>query len=263
MTETLISRLISAFSSMGLTTYEARAYIALLQKRPANGYEISRMSQVPGPKIYETLGRLMGKGLVAPIEADPVLYEPLPYEDFLKYKEKELENTSQFLRDNLENMVTSDSPQLIWHVSGYDALIMKATEILNNSEKEVLISVWEELAKDLGHLLEKAVARNVKVTSIQFGKVVDVGVVYRHILVDAVYKRHGNEMILVVDNKYGLFMNLVAGREWEGNWTSNPGVINMISNYIRHDIYVNKILDKMGAAAFEEYGPQLEKLLQI
>lgn len=264
MSETLIIQLIKALSQLGLTAYESKAYISILQQHPANGNEISRVSGVPGPKIYETLDRLAKKGLVVPLETDPVTYEPLPYIELLKHKEMELKNNSQFIKENLGKLNTSESPHLIWHIRGYEALMAKAGEIINNSEKEVLISFWEEQAKDIGQLLERATFRNVKVISLQFGRrVVDVGTVYRHILLDTVYERHGNEMSLVADGKYGFFMNLIPGREWEGYWTSNPGVIKMVTNYIRHDIYVNKIIERFDTVIFEEYGQNLEKLLNI
>lgn len=265
MSEILLMQLVKALSQMGLTIYESKAYIALLQHHPANGNEISRASEVPGPKIYETLDRLAKKGLVVPLETDPVTYEPLPYIEFLKNKEIELKNNSQLIKENLGKLMTAgQSPHLIWHIRGYEALTARAGEMINNSEKEVLISFWEEHARDIVHLLEGAVSRNVRVVSLQFGPgVVDVGAVYRHVLLDTVYERHGNEISLVADGNYCLFMNLIPGREWEGYWTTNPGVIRMVTNYIRHDIYVNKIVERFGTVIFEEYGQSLEKLLNI
>ena len=75
---------VEALNNMGLTVYEGKAYLALLQKHPSHGNEISRHSGVPGPKIYETLNRMMQKGLVAALNTDPLLYSPLPYHEFLK-----------------------------------------------------------------------------------------------------------------------------------------------------------------------------------
>lgn len=264
MPDTLFNELIKSLTQLGLTTYEARAYIALLQRHPVNGHEISRLSGVPGPKIYETLNRLTTKGLATPLETDPVTYEPLPYSEFLKYKENDLKNNINFLQNHLGKLVTTDSPHMIWRILGYGSLMAKAAEIISKSEKDILISFWENQGVDIEDLLARAVARGVKVVSMQFGPgIINIGTVYRHILLDTIYQRHGNEMTLVADNKYGFFMNLIPGGEWEGYWTSNPGVIMMVTNYIRHDIYVNKVIEKFKDMALKEYGPQLEGLINL
>lgn len=264
MTETHFNEIVKSLAQLGLTTYEARAYIALLQRHPANGHEISRMSGVPGPKIYETLNKLTAKGLVTPLETDPVTYEPLPYNEFLKYKENDIKSNIHFLQINLDKLVTTDSPQVIWRIRGYSALMAKANEIINKSEKNMVISFWENQAGEIEESLAKAVARGVKLVSMQFGpEILNVGTVYRHIITDTIYLRHGNEMTLVSDEKYGFFMNLIPGGEWEGYWTENPGVIRMVSNYIRHDIYVNVVIQRFKEIVFNEYGPKLERLLNL
>lgn len=264
MPDTLFNELIRSFSQLGLTIYESRAYIALLQKHPVNGHEISRLSGVPGPKIYETLNRLTSKGLAVPLETDPVTYEPLPYPEFLKYKENDLKNNIQFLQENLDKLVTTDSPQMIWRIRGYGALMSRASEIISGSRNDLLVSFWENQAKDLEDVLVEAAKRGVSVASMQFGpEIINVGKVYRHILLETIYERHGNEMTLVADDRHGFFMNLMPGGEWEGYWTSNPGVIRMVTNYIRHDIYVNKVIERFREIVFKEYGPQLGGLLNL
>jgi len=49
----------------GLTRYEARAYIALLQLGKGRPLEVSRASGVPRQRIYDVLASLAGKGLAA------------------------------------------------------------------------------------------------------------------------------------------------------------------------------------------------------
>ena len=40
---------------LGFTDYEARAYLALLQRHPQNGYELAKASGIPRPNIYSVL----------------------------------------------------------------------------------------------------------------------------------------------------------------------------------------------------------------
>lgn len=68
---------------LGFSSYEAKAYLALVQKHPAHGYEISKISRVPTAKIYETLVRLKHKGAIIDSNTDPVKYYPVPPETLL------------------------------------------------------------------------------------------------------------------------------------------------------------------------------------
>ncbi|MCL6612363.1 MAG: hypothetical protein K6T66_12550 [Peptococcaceae bacterium] len=264
MPSTLFNELVKSLSQLGLTTYEAKAYLALLQRHPVNGNELSRLSGVPGPKIYETLDRLTAKGLASPLETEPVTYVPLPYAEFLKYKENDLKSNIRFLEENLGRLALAESPQMIWRILDYGALTAKAAEIISKSRNEILVSFWEEQGRDIREPLAGAAARGVKVTSMQFGPgILDIGKVYRHVMLDTIYQRHGNEMILVADGECGFFMNLMPGGQWEGCWTSNPGVVRMITNYIRHDIYVNIVIERFRDIVFREYGPHLEGLINL
>jgi len=50
---------------LGLTQYEARAYVALVRRDASTPAEVARMSGVPKPRIYDVLRSLVDKGLAA------------------------------------------------------------------------------------------------------------------------------------------------------------------------------------------------------
>ena len=57
---------IAIIQRLGFTAYEAKTYLGLLACQPATAYEVAKQSTVPSSKIYETLNRLMSKGIVQP-----------------------------------------------------------------------------------------------------------------------------------------------------------------------------------------------------
>ncbi len=255
---------VEALNSMGLTVYEAKAYIALLQKHPSHGHEISRHSGVPGPKIYETLNRMMQKGLVAVLNTDPQMYSPLPYHEFLARKKNEFKITEQILTANIEKLSIPPTDITVWQLTDHGILIGRSRELIDGARKTVLMSLWQQQ----GTLLEKSLAaagqRGVKIISIQFGpESVEIGKVFHHIQTDTVYKRHSGELTIVVDESIGLFMAQPPGQEWNGFWTTNPGVVKLMTNYIRHDIYSNKLIYRFEDAIKSEYGDQLQGLLNL
>ena len=53
---------------LGFSDYEARAYCALLDAAPANGYQVAGLSGVPRAKIYEVLDKLVARGAAVRVE---------------------------------------------------------------------------------------------------------------------------------------------------------------------------------------------------
>ena len=260
----LFQTTVDALNNMGLTVYEAKTYLTLLQKHPSHGHEISRRSGVPGPKIYETLSRMVQKGLVAVLNTDPQMYSPLPYQEFLTRKSNEFQVTEQLLAANLEKISMPAVDITLWQLTNHDVLIAKARDLIDGAKKAVLTSMWPPQ----GRLLEKSLAaarqRGVAIVSIQFEQeVIEVGKVFRHVQVDTVYDRHSGELTMVVDESVGLFMSRPPDREWNGFWTTNPGVVKLMTNYIRHDIYSNKLIYRFEKAVKEEFGEQLQELLNL
>jgi len=260
----LFQATVEALNNMGLTVYEAKAYVALLQKHPSHGHEISRRSGVPGPKIYETLNRMTQKGLVAVLDTDPQLYSPLPYREFLARKNNEFKITTELLAENLEKISLPSVDITLWQLTDHDVLIARARELIDGAKTSILTSMWPSQGKLLERSLAAAGERGVTVVSIQFApEVIAVGKVFRHIRVDSVYARHSGELTIVVDEAAGLFMSQPPGREWNGFWTTNPGVVKLMTNYVRHDIYSNKLINRFTPQIVAAYGAQLEKLLDL
>ncbi|MFD2351428.1 TrmB family transcriptional regulator [Nonomuraea ferruginea] len=55
--------MIEELQRLGMSGYEAKAYVALVAAgAPLNGYEVAKRSGVPRSTVYETLGKLVGRG---------------------------------------------------------------------------------------------------------------------------------------------------------------------------------------------------------
>jgi len=69
-------KLVRAFRRLGLTDYEMRAYLALLDRGESIASEISEKSDIPVSKIYDTLNSLADKGWVLIERGRPTRYKP-------------------------------------------------------------------------------------------------------------------------------------------------------------------------------------------
>src|SRR5690349_22923245 len=75
---------ISALGELGFSQYEARTYIGLIGRGPMTGYAVAKETQVPQPKVYETLGRLVERGVVLQVDDSPAKFLGVPPDRVLR-----------------------------------------------------------------------------------------------------------------------------------------------------------------------------------
>jgi sugar-specific transcriptional regulator TrmB/predicted hydrocarbon binding protein len=75
---------LSKMKELGLTDYQARVYLTLLDLGVSKASQIPTLSRVPRTRIYSTMNQLHEKGLVEIIPESPIKYKPVPIEDFLE-----------------------------------------------------------------------------------------------------------------------------------------------------------------------------------
>jgi len=88
---------------LGLSEYEARVYVTLIESGRANARILSVMSGVPRTKVYSVLKKLIDINLVVEIPEEPRKFAPTPPEIALKSYLKSYQN----LVENLVSVVTS------------------------------------------------------------------------------------------------------------------------------------------------------------
>ncbi len=81
--------------TLGLTEYEAKAYIALATLGEISVGELSEFSGVPRAKCYEVLRGLVAKGLVVAVSSKPAKYKPIPIEEGIMNRMSQLKNELQ------------------------------------------------------------------------------------------------------------------------------------------------------------------------
>ncbi|MCD6301015.1 MAG: TrmB family transcriptional regulator, partial [Staphylothermus sp.] len=84
--------LINKLKELGLTTYEAKAYVALVVRGEATASEICDLSGIPYTRIYDVLASLVNKGMVVSIPRRP-----------MKYKAIDPRRVLENLRENIVN----------------------------------------------------------------------------------------------------------------------------------------------------------------
>jgi sugar-specific transcriptional regulator TrmB len=65
---------VAQLTRLGLTTYEAKAYLALLRRDSSTAAQAARIANVPRQRIYDVLATLVDKGLASTRPGDVVKY---------------------------------------------------------------------------------------------------------------------------------------------------------------------------------------------
>ncbi|MFQ5885502.1 MAG: TrmB family transcriptional regulator, partial [Thermoplasmata archaeon] len=76
-------RRIEKMKELGLTEYQARVYLTLLDLGISKASQVPSISRVPRTRIYSTMNQLHEKGLVEIIPESPIKYRPVPISDYL------------------------------------------------------------------------------------------------------------------------------------------------------------------------------------
>lgn len=143
---------LDVLQSLGLTTSEARVYLALLQTTEAKASEVAQASKVPRGRIYDVLDRLHGRGLVEVVPATPRRYRAVPLASFLEKRREALRAQTEEVERNLKTLASQFTPQarespestgefLVYRKRR--AVMRKMREMIERATHEVLITSSE------------------------------------------------------------------------------------------------------------------------
>ena len=246
--------IIFKLTQLGFSTYEAKAYLALLQKNPAIGYEVSKIAKIPTAKIYETLTSLKNKGIILSSTSEPVLYYPIDPDVLLKRIHKEFDEKMESLNGLLNKVTPIPDIDITWNLSGYQAVIEKITDVIQNATKDLLVSLWPQEAEAVKEQLMSAEHRGVRVIAGIFGAY-NPGCTYTVNLEscgDSSQKRLGKRLnAMVGDSKEVVISEIDTAEDTLGIWATTPCIILTAKEYIKHDIWGKALIDELGKDRFE------------
>ncbi len=132
---------------LGLTQYETRAYLALLDKGAITASQISEYAEVPYSKVYEVLASLGKKGWTKAERGRPSKYYPKSPSEALEAAKLRLEETMRSWEQTMlselqplyEKRGIREKPD-IWILRGEFGILAKLKETLEKAKKEVMIA---------------------------------------------------------------------------------------------------------------------------
>lgn len=238
-----------------LNIYETKVWLALLSKGIASAGEVAELSGVPRSRTYDVLESLEKRGFAIVKIGKPVKYisikpteviEKMKSEMLIEAQEKvkslsALKSTNEYTElEQLHNSGISPikSSDLTGSLKGRSNVVAKLRELLENSQKEVLICTsapdFEDKSRVLVPSLERLAKANIKLRLALSG---DAEKIKRINAKHNLKAKHieSPARFFITDRKEALLMITPEHAEEEmGVWLSSPYFTESLTHIIEH-----------------------------
>ncbi len=240
-------RAINALEQVGFSTYEARVYLGLLQQNPITGYQLSKLSGVPRSRIYETLERLTAKGFAVALQTEPAEYSPLAARELVAQLQQQFEGTLSTLKAELKKASSAQATENLWNLRGRADILARARAMVSHAQESIYLVGWGETLQELQPELEAANRRAVRIVMISCGETtLAVGRHYQHAFEAELVQQCDTSLNIVADGMEALVGQTEPAETCQAAWSHSPALVLVTEEYIRHEVYLHKIVERLG-----------------
>jgi sugar-specific transcriptional regulator TrmB len=159
-------RAVEVLGKVGLTVYEARAYIALVARGVGDAATLAQIAGIPRTSAYKVLESLAGKGYATPAGGKPLLFRPKPPFEVAESLKSAIQEVFEKLETLHRVVGEHGEPQLVYLLNGRDKVLGKIAEMLDQSTRTFLLTTPQisELRDELGKKVLNSLKRGVEVT---------------------------------------------------------------------------------------------------
>jgi sugar-specific transcriptional regulator TrmB len=138
---------IQGLKRLGLTTYEARVFLALQKLGSGAASEVSEVADVPRSQVYGAAEGLEKHGLVETQQSTPTVYRPVPLEQARRQLLDQLAETGAETFDYLDTIQNSaageERSESIWLIRGSDVIDSRIVSIAEEADERLLYGADE------------------------------------------------------------------------------------------------------------------------
>lgn len=226
-----------ALQELGFSEYEARAYMALVEGGELNGYALAKAANIPRPNVYAVLAKLVTRGAAQRAERSTgVAYVATAPKRLLRSIEANQKQAMRTARAVLAKLSPQASPAVVLNLRD-DEVLGGARQLLDASEKSLLLAIQPGEASALAPSLRQARERGVAITTLclegcraECGGC--TGTIHRYRLTPPDDVRR----LLVVCDDHKVLLAHVADKGAAAVLTEQPLMVELASAYIRQSV---------------------------
>lgn len=252
-----MDKTIEKLKELGLNSYEAKVYLALLKKYPATGYEIAQSADIPQSRAYDALKSLGAEHIVFSDMEKPQKYTPVSPKDLIKNYKRKMNSTVEFLEKKLP-AVHEDYTEPVHTISGYDNILEKLREVISNAKDSIYCELWSTDYKQLEEVIMNAYDRGVNIRIVGYDNLKSVfGLVYSHEgAKELEYYLGGRIVFILADNTESVWGRI----EKQVVWTKHRDIAFLMKEFMVHDMYLLDVYERFPEQLKYFYGAGFKKL---
>ncbi|MBN2626795.1 MAG: TrmB family transcriptional regulator [Spirochaetales bacterium] len=262
----MVVSIVELMAELGFSEYEARTYISLLQENPVTAYEAAKNGGLPTAKIYQVLAKLLDKGVVLElVESGKKRYVPMDPEEFIARQRVRMNTNLSALKREMDKTRVETNVSYIWNINEREDFLRQAELMIARAEKSLLISLCEEEMAVLYPSLKQKEEQGLNLAVVLFGEEsYPIRPIFHHPLADTLQsEKGGRNFSLVSDSKQAMAATIIDEKTVEGAWSGNRGFVTVTEDYIKHDIYIMKIVNRFDEDLIERFGPHYHYLRDV
>lgn len=165
----LVAETASLLETFGLTSYEAKCFVALVRIGHGTAREIAEVADVPRPRVYDSVESLADRGLADVQDAQPRRFrapDPRDAVETIRREYGQRLDRLEGLLPRLQSPEPRDERAGVWVVEGDEAVSDRLAALAADAEDELLVVVAVEglLTDEVTEALADAADRGVEIT---------------------------------------------------------------------------------------------------
>lgn len=253
---------------LGMTLYEAKVYLGLLQHGPQNGNELAKAAELPSSKVYATLEKLASLGIVHTIRrGSTTRYACIAPDELVKRFRARFTEPLDYLEQTLPGLAAVVTTGEVLSISGIEAIVENSRSIIDHARNEIFLSIWPEDLTELAEAIVAADRRGVKVFGMIYGggSGPDAGSWLEHSYGEIVSGRIAGRMLtLSADTEEALIAHIPRRGRATAVRTRSPVIVLIAQEYLHHDIVLQRAQLNIGFDQWDEWwqaDPDLRTLI--
>lgn len=247
---------IRALRASGMSLYEARIYLGLVQHGPQNGNELSKAAGVPSSKVYALLDKMAQEGIVHAIrKGSTTEFVCISPRELVERLRQQFNEPIDFLDQTLPKLATFEPASEVFVMTGRPAILENCRYLLNGAERDVSISIWPDEYRELADAFEATEARGVQIFGMFYGQELPTaGSWLAHSYQEIVAGRiHGRILTVVADREEAIVAHLPEHGEPSGVRTRSPALTLITQEYLHHDYVLQRMQVFVGFEEWDRY----------